>query len=89
MMRSLKAPLLLCLLVPVPGASQATIDDLDAMQARLIGPAGMSGRVAAIDVVAADPTTMFVGAATGGVWRSRDGGISWRPWHFVLAAVVL
>jgi photosystem II stability/assembly factor-like uncharacterized protein len=39
----------------------------------------MSGRVAAVDVVASDPTVMFVGASTGGVWRSRDGGLSWTP----------
>lgn len=47
--------------------------------ARSIGPAGMSGRVAAIDAVPSDPAVIYVGAATGGVWKSTNGGISWRP----------
>jgi len=49
------------------------------MQARSIGPAGMSGRVTAVDVNLSDNTVIFVGAATGGVWRSRDGGVQWEP----------
>ena len=39
----------------------------------------MSGRVASVDVVTSRPNTIYVGAATGGVWRSVDGGISWEP----------
>jgi photosystem II stability/assembly factor-like uncharacterized protein len=46
---------------------------------RLIGPANTSGRVAAIDAVVADPNTIYAGAATGGVWKSGDGGITWTP----------
>lgn len=49
------------------------------MKARSIGPAGMSGRVAAVDVDLSDTNVIFVGASTGGVWRSRDGGIQWTP----------
>jgi hypothetical protein len=33
------------------------------MEARSIGPAGMSGRVSAVDVVAQDPNIIYVGAA--------------------------
>ena len=78
-------------LVPVTtfgAASQAAQDsarpavsprDFAPMVARSIGPAGMSGRVSDIDVNPREPTTIFVGAATGGVWRSRDGGVSWQP----------
>ncbi|MGH7475631.1 MAG: VPS10 domain-containing protein [Longimicrobiales bacterium] len=39
----------------------------------------MSGRVASVDVVVSHPDTIFVGASTGGVWRSEDGGITWTP----------
>ncbi len=46
---------------------------------RSIGPAGMSGRVAAIAAVESNPDIVYVGAATGGVWKSLDGGISWKP----------
>jgi len=44
-----------------------------------LGPAGMSGRVAAIDAVAANPDVIYVGAATGGLWKSEDGGLTWKP----------
>jgi len=54
-------------------------DLLSGLRARSIGPAGMSGRVAAIDAVEADPDTLFVGAATGGIWKSTDGGLVWKP----------
>jgi photosystem II stability/assembly factor-like uncharacterized protein len=50
-----------------------------AMKARSIGPAGMSGRVSAVASVASDPNIIYVGAATGGVWKSVDGGLTWDP----------
>jgi len=46
---------------------------------REIGPAGMSGRVTAIDVQNSEPDVIYVGAASGGVWRSTNGGIDWQP----------
>lgn len=49
------------------------------MKARSIGPAGMSGRVTAIAVVHNNPTVAYVGAASGGVWKSTDGGVAWTP----------
>jgi photosystem II stability/assembly factor-like uncharacterized protein len=52
---------------------------LSALRARSIGPAGMGGRIATIDAVQADPNTVLVGAATGGVWKSVNGGQTWIP----------
>ncbi|HWP82492.1 MAG TPA: hypothetical protein VNN76_07545 [Bacteroidota bacterium] len=49
------------------------------MKARSIGPAGMSGRIADIDAVAANPDIIFVGASIGGVWKSVNGGTTWKP----------
>lgn len=49
------------------------------LEARAIGPAVMSGRIAAIDAVATDPVTIWVGSASGGVWRSTDAGLTFRP----------
>jgi len=49
------------------------------LSARSIGPAVMSGRIAAIDAVASDPVTLWVGAASGGVWKSTDAGTTWEP----------
>ena len=49
------------------------------LEARLVGPAGMSGRIAAVDALASNPNFMVVGAATGGVWISENGGLNWTP----------
>lgn len=49
------------------------------MKARSIGPAGMSGRVTCIDVIESDPSTIYVGTASGGVWKSNSGGATWEP----------
>ena len=46
---------------------------------RSVGPAGMSGRVTAIDVVADNPEEIYIGTASGGLWKSEDGGIRWKP----------
>lgn len=54
-----------------------TVDLLPALRARSIGPAGMSGRVAAVAVLHGRPETIWVGAASGGLWRSRNGGVTW------------
>lgn len=59
------------------GAQDVDFDRFSAMKARAIGPAGMSGRIAAIDAVESDPNTIYVGAATGGVWKSVNGGQTW------------
>jgi photosystem II stability/assembly factor-like uncharacterized protein len=50
-----------------------------ALEARSIGPAVMSGRISAIAAVPEDPLTVYVGTASGGVWKSRDGGVVWKP----------
>ncbi len=66
-------------LAAAPTEAQRPVRGLEALGVRNIGPAGMSGRVSAVDVVLSDPTVIFVGSATGGVFRSRDGGITWDP----------
>ncbi|HEX6202537.1 MAG TPA: hypothetical protein VF100_06000, partial [Thermoanaerobaculia bacterium] len=63
-----------------PVAAQAIDPDLLAgLAARSIGPATMSGRIADVTVVPGPPDTIWVGAATGGVWKSTDGGIRFEP----------
>lgn len=59
-------------------AQDLSPDGMQALEARSIGPAGMSGRIAAIDALASDPDVVYVGAATGGVWKSVNGGQTWR-----------
>jgi len=50
------------------------------LPARNIGSATMSGRIAAIDAIEQDGRiTVFVGAASGGVWKSVNGGTTYKP----------
>src|SRR5262249_44636839 len=68
-----------------PGASQPTTpinasDDalLRGLSFRSIGPAVMMGRLDDIEGAEKDPMTMYIGFATGGLWKSTDGGIHWQ-----------
>ncbi len=71
---------LVVLLVTTPlFAQQFSMDLVQDMKPRNIGPAGMSGRVTAIDVVLSNPDVMYVGTASGGLWKSTSGGIKWEP----------
>jgi len=44
-----------------------------------IGPRNVNGRVKSIAVHPTNPDIVYAGAASGGVWKSEDGGQSWRP----------
>ena len=55
------------------------MDKMKGLKPRNIGPSGTSGRVTAIDVVASNPDIIYVGSASGGLWKSIGGGISWKP----------
>src|SRR5512136_2248405 len=46
---------------------------------RSIGPAVMSGRVDDIEIVESNPSVIYVGYATGGLWKSVNNGITWTP----------
>ena len=46
---------------------------------RNIGPASMSGRVTTIDAEVANPNHIWIGAASGGVWKTSNAGVSWTP----------
>jgi photosystem II stability/assembly factor-like uncharacterized protein len=69
--------LLLGLAAPASGAIDPGL--LAGMKARSIGPAGMSGRIASIDAVEADPDIIYAGSASGGLWKTVDGGDTWAP----------
>ncbi len=61
-------------------AAEAVDPDLLAgLAARPIGPATMSGRLPALDVVESNPDLMYAGGAAGGVWKSTNGGLTWTP----------
>ena len=49
-----------------------------ALRWRLIGP-HRGGRVLAVAGVPGDPATFYFGAVDGGVWRTRNAGVTWEP----------
>jgi photosystem II stability/assembly factor-like uncharacterized protein len=55
-------------------------DTISGLGARNIGSATMSGRIAAVTAVKEDGRlTVYVGAASGGVWKSTNGGTTFKP----------
>ncbi len=72
---------LLAVAMPVAAAETMTIDSgtFGGLRARAIGPAVMSGRIAAIDASAAEPVTVWIGSASGGVWKSENAGVTFEP----------
>jgi photosystem II stability/assembly factor-like uncharacterized protein len=51
----------------------------DSTSWRHLGPAAFGGRIDDIEAVADDPRIIFVGAASGGVFRSVNNGVTWEP----------
>jgi photosystem II stability/assembly factor-like uncharacterized protein len=55
-------------------------DTISGLGARNIGSAAMSGRVAALAATKEDGRlTVYVGSASGGVWKSSNGGTTFKP----------
>lgn len=81
MSRRLRQVLLFSFIVPVQAGGQtapAPPDGyFDRLEYRHIGPVG--NRVSAVAGVPGDPQIYYFGAASGGVWRTRDAGLHWEP----------
>ena len=87
-MRS-KLILLLIVLIPFSGFSQKKnkkqddyfikSSDYSGLKFRSIGPAMISGRVIDVAVNPRNHSEYFVAAASGGVWKTEDGGITFKP----------
>src|SRR5262245_40724024 len=55
-------------------------ETISGLGARNIGSAAMSGRVAALDAVQeGQRLTIYIGSASGGVWKSVNGGTTYKP----------
>ena len=68
----------LALVLPLLASAQTVpAEQLDALRYRHIGPVG--NRVASTAGIPGDPLTYYAGAASGGLWKTDDGGINWRP----------
>lgn len=69
------------LLLSVTAFSQTPINSstFGMMEARWLGPGTMSGRISAIEGVAQDGKTIYVGTAGGGIWKTTNAGASFKP----------
>src|SRR5262249_19650317 len=62
-----------------PSINQSDDPLLKQFRWRSIGPANMGGRIDDIAVVENNPYVIYVGFATGGVWKSVNNGTTWTP----------
>jgi photosystem II stability/assembly factor-like uncharacterized protein len=63
-----------------PGPVKVDSETFSGLGARNIGSAAMSGRIAAIaGVHEGDRLTLYIGSASGGVWKSTNGGTTFKP----------
>ncbi len=60
-------------------AQKISLSQFKNLKPRNIGPSGMSGRITAIDAVYKNPEVIYVGAASGGVWKTENSGADWKP----------
>src|SRR5579885_813195 len=78
-----------CLCLLLPGAGRGAEDkgdvpakggppELKYLEFRSIGPSA-GGRVCRAAGVPGDPLTYYAATAAGGVWKSADGGLTWKP----------
>src|SRR5574338_253866 len=52
---------------------------LSRLEWRSIGPANMGGRIADVEGVPGDANVVYVASASGGLWKTTNGGVSWKP----------
>jgi photosystem II stability/assembly factor-like uncharacterized protein len=81
---SLVLPCLLCSSLSAyaqPARPAATLAEstFAGLSYRNIGPANMSGRISDVEGVPGDPTTVYLSAASGGVWKTTNAGVTWTP----------
>ena len=76
-------PIILCVVATaqksLPAGRQVSLDQFKNLRPRNIGPSGMSGRIVAIDAVHKNPSIIYLGAASGGIWKTENGGADWKP----------
>ncbi len=62
----------------VPSSAQnVEKEHIEQLKFRHIGPIG--NRIISVSGIAGDPMTYYVGAASGGIWKTTDGGLNWKP----------
>ena len=67
----------ICLSILSAKAQEPGKDVLGALRYRHIGPTG--NRVTSVVGIPGQPNIYYVGAASGGIWKTIDGGVHWEP----------
>src|ERR1700722_7204394 len=62
----------------VGSAQQSESDEEGQFRFRFVGP-NVGNRIAAVAGIPGDASTYYAGAASGGIWKSTDGGNQWKP----------
>ncbi|HVF66806.1 MAG TPA: hypothetical protein VM914_04035 [Pyrinomonadaceae bacterium] len=62
-----------------PEDASTEIKSFERLEWRSIGPANMGGRVSDIEGVAGNPNLVYVATASGGLFKTTNGGVSWTP----------
>ena len=61
------------------GSDVVTAETLSGLELRAIGPALMGGRIADIAVSPRNSSVWYVAVGSGGVWKTENAGITWKP----------
>jgi len=81
--RPIRGPLLSSLLAAALasplGAQPIDSASVAGMRWRTVGPANFMGRLSDVVGIPSPSKTVFVAAAAGGIWKSANNGITWRP----------
>ncbi|MDW8051166.1 MAG: hypothetical protein RMJ83_01665 [Armatimonadota bacterium] len=59
--------------------SDISVELFKNLRPRNIGPANMGGRITDVEGIPGNPGTVYVGTATGGLWKTTNWGITWTP----------
>lgn len=68
---------LLCSIPMLLISQELAPEDISQLKFRHVGPIG--NRISSVTGIPGNPMVYYVGAATGGIWKTVDGGINWKP----------
>ena len=54
-----------------------------------LGPGNLGGRTRALVIHPTNPNTMYAVAHSGGIWKTMDGGVAWRPLSDLFATLTV
>jgi photosystem II stability/assembly factor-like uncharacterized protein len=66
-------------LAPEKRSEEETTGPQRGFQFRNLGPAAGGGRITALAGIPGNPNVIYVGSGSGGVWKTVDGGVSFKP----------